>query len=131
MSDPVETFLDSQRPVLTLVDQLLEDWKSEACYQVPQLLLNMGARLNWDSDDLRKWDPIIRGYLKDHAIWYVTRGARGGIMRRAEHDKKEAAKAAKLKAKEELKAQLEAKAAAQAVVVSTTIPSDGSDNSNT
>lgn len=123
MSDPVETFLNSQRSVLKLVDELLNDWKSEACYQVPQLLLHMGARLNWNSDDLRRWDPIVRGYLKDHAVWYVTRGAHGGVMKRAEHDKKEADKAAKLRAKEELKATLEAKAAAQPV-------STPADNSN-
>ncbi len=124
MNDPVETFLDSQRSILKLVDELLNDWKSEACYQVPQLLLHMGARLNWNSDDLRKWDPIVRGYLKDHTVWYVTRGAHGGIMKRAEHDKKEADKEARRRAKEELKAQLEAKAAAQPVA------SAPSDNSN-
>jgi hypothetical protein len=126
MNDPIESFLDSQRPILNLVDQMLDDWKSEALYQVPQLLLNMGARLDWDSKQLRKYDPIVRAYLKDHPVWYVTRGAHGGIMRRNEHDKKEADKAAKLRAKEELKATLEAKAAAAASVQPT-----GQDNSNT
>jgi hypothetical protein len=37
-------------------------------------------------------------------VWYITRGAKGGIMPRAEHDRKEALKVAKETAKEELKA---------------------------
>jgi hypothetical protein len=126
MSDPVETFLDSQRPILTVVDQMLDEWKSEKLYQVPQLLLNMGARLNWDAKQLRKYDPIVRAYLKDHPVWYVTRGAHGGIMKRDEHDKKEAHKAAKQKATEELKAAIAAKNAA----VAATVQPSGQDNTN-
>jgi hypothetical protein len=114
MNDPIESFLDSQRSILNLVDELLDGWKIEALYQVPQLLLHMGVRLNWDATQLRKFDPIVRAYLKDHPVWYVTRGAHGGIMRRDEHNKKENDKLTKLRAKEELKATLEAKAAAAA-----------------
>jgi len=129
MTDPVESFLDNQRPLLKLVDEMLDEWKSETCYQVPQLLLNMGARLNWNSEQLRKFDPIVRAYLKDHPVWYVTRGAHGGIMKRAEHNKKEADKAAKEAAKQALKAQLEAKATA--VISVSSVPANGQDNTNT
>lgn len=129
MSDPVESFLDSQRPLLKLVDEMLEEWKSDSCYQVPQLLLNMGARENWNSEQLRKFDPIVRAYLKDHPVWYVTRGAHGGIMKRAEHDKKEADKAAKEAAKIALKAKIDA--AITATPVASPAPTDGQDNTNT
>lgn len=126
MSDPVETFLDSQRPMLKIVNEILDGWKGEGCFQIPQLLLSVGARLNWNSIQLRNNDPIVRAYLRDHPMWYVTRGAHGGIMPRAEHDKRETNKAAKEEAKRSLKATLEAKATQASVAV----PVDGQDDTN-
>ena len=117
MSDAQEAFLDSQRRILQVVDQLLDEWKSGSNYQVPLLLLNMATRLNWDADQLRKYDPLVRLYLKDHPMWYVTRGPHGGIMPRAEHDKKEADAAAKKLAKEELKARIAAATVSSDVIV--------------
>jgi hypothetical protein len=136
MSDPVESFLNEQKPMLRLVDEILDGWTSESCYQVPALVVAIATRLNWDSDQARHNDPIIRAYLKKHPTWYVTRGAHGGIMRRSEHEKKEAAKfakeAAKEKAKQEITLALAAKMSQPTVVVPVpALDSDESEQDNT
>jgi hypothetical protein len=106
MSDPVESFLNEQKIMLNLVGEILDGWNGDGCYQVPALVLAIANKLNWNSDQARRNDPIIRAYLKDHPIWYVTRGAHGGIMKRSEHEKKEAAKLAKETAKEKAKQEI-------------------------
>lgn len=136
MSDPVESFLNEQKPMLKLVDEILDTWSGEGCYQVPALVMSIATKLNWDSDQARRNDPIIRAYLKEHPTWYVTRGAHGGIMRRAEHDKKEALKlakeAAKEKAKQEIRLALATKLSQPTVVVPVpALDSDESEQDNT
>lgn len=133
MSDPVESFLNEQKPMLELVGEILDGWNGEGCYKVPALVLAVAGKLNWNSDQARRNDPLIRAYLKDHPTWYVTRGAHGGIMKRAEHDKKEAAKLAKEKAKQEIALTLAAKMAQQtspapAVIDSEEIAQDNIDS---
>lgn len=120
MTDPVESFLNEQKNILKIVDEILDAWTGDGCYQVPTLLLNLASKLSWNADQMRRNDPIVRLYLKDHPLWFITRGAKGGIMRRAEHDKREAAKLAKEKAKAEIKAQLLEKSAALTASVSAT-----------
>lgn len=99
MSNPVESFLNEQVPMLKLVDEILEAWDKQGCYQVPALMVSLSVKLNWNSTQARLKDPIIRAYLKDHPMWAITRGAHGGIISRAEFLKKEAAKIAKEAAK--------------------------------
>lgn len=127
MNDPVESFLNEQKPMLKLVDEILDVWSSDGCYQVPALVLTIANRLNWNSEQARRNDPIIRAYLKTHPTWYVTRGAHGGIMKRSEHEKKEAAKlakeVAKEKAKQEITLALATKMTPVAPIIST-MPSD-------
>ena len=107
MTDHVDDFLAETKRILKVVDEILEAWSGEGCYQVPILLLNLATQLGWNDEEIRRNDPVVRLYLKkDHPLWYITRGAKGGIMRRSEHDKKEAAKLAKEKAKAEIKAKL-------------------------
>ena len=60
---------------------------------------------------MRKNDPFVRSYVREHDDWYVTRGAHGGIMRRAEKDKKDAVAAQKKAAKEQAEAAVKAKVA--------------------
>jgi len=127
MSDAVESFLQKWKPILTIVDEVLGEWDGVACYQVPALVKLLSVRLNWDSDTTRQSDPVIRVYLRDHPVWYITRGAKGGVMKRAEYLRKEAIKVAKEKAKEELKAAVQLRLeqqSANAPVVS------GQDNTN-
>ena len=124
MTDPVEIFLNEQKPMLKMVDEILDAWNGEGCYQVPTLVKTLAVNLNWNSDQARLNDPIIRAYLKNHPTWYVRRGANGGIMKRSEYQEKEAAKVAKEKAKQELKAKVALLTAAPVVAVQ-----DNTDNS--
>lgn len=123
MSNPVhiQSFLDSKVPMLLVVDEVLNEWAGDGCYQFPALLGQIKLKMNWDDKQLRANDPIIREYIRNHPDWYVTRGAHGGIMRSSEKQKKDDAKAAKEKAKAEINAQLDAevakkKAEAQAAI---------------
>ncbi len=113
MSNPahIQSFLDNQIAMLLAVDEELNAWKGEGCLQFPILMGNITVKLGWDSETQRKKEPIIREYVRNHPDWYVTRGAHGGIMRRSEKEQKDAAKAAKEKAKAELNAALEAEVA--------------------
>ena len=128
----IQTFLDSQSPMYLVVDQILNDWKGKGCYQVPSLLGQVKLQMGWDDKELRSNDPLIREYLRKHPIWYVTRGAHGGIMRRAEKEEKEALVLAKKKAADEIHAVLDAdlakkKAEAEAAIQQPTV----ADNTNT
>ena len=131
MSNPahIQSFLDDLAPVLSLVDEVLNDWKGEGCLQFPHLLGTISAKLNWNEETARQHDAIIRQFVRNHPVWFVTRGAHGGIMRRAEKLKKEAALEAKKKARAEMDAAVEAKLAAQQAAASVPVDS-GSDNSN-
>ncbi len=115
MTNPlhIQSFLDSKVPMLLTVDEVLNEWKGDGCYQFPALLGQIKLKMNWDDKALRANDPIIREYIRNHPDWYVTRGAHGGIMRSTEKQKKEELRLAKEKAKAELNAQLEAEVAAK------------------
>jgi len=92
-------------------DKAIEEaWTGEGNVQLPPLIVKMAVKCNWDEKTMRENDPIIRKYLRKHPVWYVTRGAHGGIMKREEFEKKNASKIAKDLAKQEMKAMLEAKA---------------------
>jgi hypothetical protein len=129
MSDAVESFLNQWKPILTLVDEVLGEWNGEGCYQVPGLVKLLSVRLNWDSETARQSDPVIRAFLRNHPVWYITRGAHGGIMLRAEHQRKEAIKVARDKAKEELKAAVKLRLESQSATSASVIT--GQDNTNT
>jgi len=97
------------------IEIALDAWdakNAEGNLQFPSLLTELTIKFNWDEKSMRENDPIIRKYIRKHPKWHVTRGAHGGIMRRAEWDKKNAVKLAKEQAKEQMKAELEAKEAA-------------------
>lgn len=141
MSNPIniQSFLDSQVAILTVVDEVLNEWTGEGCLQFPTLMITVSSRLGWDNGSeeglkqQRAKEPIIREYVRTHPVWYVTRGAHGGIMKRAEKQKKEEVKAAKDKAKADLMAVLEAEAArkkAESLAQSTVTPIAVADNTN-
>lgn len=135
MSNPahIQSFLDGQISMLLAVDEVLNEWKGEGCFQFPKLMETLTAKLGWDSEVQRKKEPIIREYVRNHPDWYVTRGAHGGIMKRSEKEQKDALKAAKDKAKAELTAALEAEAArkkAEALVQQQDSPASVEDNTN-
>ena len=139
MSNPlhIQSFLDSKVPMLLVVDEVLNEWKGEGCYQFPTLLGQVQLKMGWNDDEegkkqLRANDPIIREYIRNHPDWHVTRGAHGGIMRFTEKQKKDAVTEAKKKAKEEINAELEAAVALKkAAAVAQTVPATVTDNTNT
>lgn len=115
MSNPlhIQTFLDSKVPMLLIVEETLNEWKGEGCYQLPSLLGQVQLKMNWDDKELRANDPIIREYIRKHSEWDITRGAFGGVVRASIKREKEAVKAAKAKVKAEITAELEAQVVAK------------------
>lgn len=110
----IEELYSELRPIWKATEQALNEWQGEGNLQFPILLGMVAVRLNWDEKDVRKNDPFVRRYVHAHPEWHVTRGAKGGIMRIADKQKKEADKLAKEQTKQEMRAEIEAKAAAKA-----------------
>jgi hypothetical protein len=128
-----DVFFDTLRPILTEVDNTLQelfDGKENICVQIPTLLGNIKLKMNWDDKQMRAKDPIIRDYLRQHPEWHVTRGAGGGIMRASEKQQREAAKLAKEKAKADVAAAIDAEVAKKAAATQPA-PDDAADNTNT
>ncbi len=93
-------------------EEALNEWEAsnvKGNLQFPTLLTTLTVRFNWDEKTMRENDPIIRKYTRKHPKWYVTRGAKGGIMRRAEWDEKNAVKLAKDLAKQQMQEAIQAK----------------------
>lgn len=120
MSDPIQIAMDRLTPIFKVVDEALGEWskakseekpekdKKESCLQFPVLMTMIAVKTNWDDKMIRENDPFVRWYVRNHPQWHVTRGAGGGIMKKEDKQKKEAARLAKLSAKAEMKAALEA-----------------------
>lgn len=109
----VQSYIDSElSPVFKVVDDLLGDWDYEKCYQIPTLMMNIKNQMKWEGKEgdkqFRAKDPIIRDYIRCHSVYYITRGAGGGVQLRDKLDKKEALAEEKKKAKEEVSALIEA-----------------------
>jgi len=109
-NDPVkEKVLKNMDELFDLTNETLNEWTGEGNLQFPTLLGKMALKRNWDEKQVRRNDPFVREYVRNHPDWYVTRGAHGGIMRASERHKKEAAKAAKDAVKQQMRAAIEAK----------------------
>lgn len=111
MNSVIQSVTDKLFVVFSAVDEILNTWKGEGNLQFPTLVGMMALKMNWNDKQARENDPIIRYYVRNNPDWYVTRGARGGIMRSSDRQKKDQAKAAKDALKEQMKATIEAKAA--------------------
>jgi len=117
----IQNYFDSQlAPLFNVVEEVLNDWTGDKCYQLPVLLMNIATRMNWDTDgkQLRAKDSIIRDYIRNHPDWDITRGAHGGVVRRSAKLNKEAAAKAKREsieaAKKEIMATIDSNVAATA-----------------
>lgn len=96
----------------------LEEWSAkgeEANLQFPTLFMELATKFNWSEKNMRENDPFIRKYIRSHPKWHVRAGAHGGIMRKADWDKKNASKFAKELAKKQMAEAIEAKIAAAQV----------------
>lgn len=109
MSDSIKSRLAELSSLFEETDTILNEWTSVSCLQIPTLVSNLALKLNWDAKQARENDPLIRWYIRNHPDWYITRGAKGGIMKREDKQKKELAKQALLDVKAQLKAALDAK----------------------
>jgi len=122
-----EELYSELRPIWEATELALNEWQGEGNLQFPILLGMVAVRLNWDEKQLRQNDPYVRQYVRAHPDWHVTRGAKGGIMKMVDKNKKEADKLAKEAAKQQMRAELEAKAAAATTQVVTASPSSDED----
>jgi hypothetical protein len=108
MSDNVTKATEKFESIAKATEEALNGWSGEGCLQFPTLLGLMAVKFNWDEQEVRKNDPLIRFFIREHDEWHVTRGAHGGIMRMSDKQKKEQARTAKSAAKEAARAAVEA-----------------------
>ena len=122
MSDAIGSILGNLDMLFQETDKALSEWlterdklaeKDRGNLQFPKLMEKMILTQNWDDDQSREADPIIRYYVRKHPDWHVTRGAKGGIMPVAEKQNKEAVKLAKEAARVAVEAAIAAKEAAK------------------
>lgn len=133
MNRNIQTQIDELVPIWNATDEVLADWKGDGCLQLPALMGMLAVKLGWTDKQMRENDPFIRRYLRHHEEWHVTRGAGGGVMRRAEKDKKEAEKLAKELARKQVEAAIAAKTAqklAEAAVPTPVVVSDEADETS-
>lgn len=105
----VQSTLDQLTEIFTATDAELSAWSGEGNLQFPALISTVAFRLGWNEEEIRKNDPLVRYYVRNHPEWHVTRGAHGGIQRKSEKDKKDATKAAQKVLKDQIKAAIDAK----------------------
>ena len=102
-NEVVEKIFSEMEQLFDATDEALNEWTGEGNLQIPVLLGMVSLKLNLDEKQVRKADPFIREYVRNHPDWYVTRGAHGGIMKSAEKNKKEKAKAEKMPPRQNLR----------------------------
>jgi hypothetical protein len=121
--DTKEKLINEYSELMNATDTALNEWSGEGNLQFPVLLGMIAVRLNWDEKKVREEDPFVRKYVRNHTDWHVTRGAKGGIMKASEKQKKDAAKLAKDLAKKQMQDAIEAKAAAE-LAAKTNVPTE-------
>lgn len=109
MSDNVKKAIEKFESIAKATEEALNGWSGEGCLQFPTLLGIMAVQFNWDEQEVRKNDPLVRFFIREHDDWHVTRGAHGGIMRMSDKQKKESARLAKTIAKEAARSVVESK----------------------
>ena len=111
MNKNIQQVTESLTAIFEATDEALNEWVGDGCLQIPNLIVTLALKLNWNEKQIRENDPIVRYYIRNNPEWHVTRGAHGGIMRTTDKQQKENAKAAKLAVKPQVQAAIEAKAA--------------------
>lgn len=111
MNSAISICIDKLNSIFISTEEVLDTWTETKNLQFPELMRMLSEKLHLDEKQLREYDPLVRFYIRNHPDWFVTRGAKGGIMRMSERQKKEASKAAKDAIKNALKSTIEAKAA--------------------
>jgi len=135
ITNSMQAYFDSKTELLSVVEDCLRSWQGEGCYQIPDLLQNVQDKMGWGNDDVGKKllkdnDPIIRDYIRQSSEWCIERGAKGGVMRRADKLKKEVILLYKKKMKDQIEAELNAKVAALKAQSINNIAADSNPTSN-
>lgn len=107
MSEHVKQAVEEAEKIFAATEEsLLKDWDRKENLQFPNLLRYVVSRLNADSKMATKIDLYMRAFVREHADYYVSRGAKGGIMLRSvfnvRENKKAAVEAAKLVIKQQI-----------------------------
>jgi hypothetical protein len=118
ISAHIQAYWETYTETFQFVDQILANWTGVGCYKLPTLLEEVAVQFDWTEEQFRAKDPIVRDYLRSHPLYFITRGARGGIGRRFEKDQKEARLEAKKQAKKEVEMAIEAEIARKQALVS-------------
>lgn len=110
MSNPTQFYYDLINPILLAVEDILNEWdaksKDQPCLQIPTLMEKVQGQLDLSSTEVNAKEPVIRDYFRNHPKWYVRRGAHGGIGRREDKAKKEAAQNSRDQVKAQVQAEL-------------------------
>lgn len=120
------------RSVCEHTDQALSEYfqKNTENLQFPTLLTMVTLQMKLDAKDTKEVDPMIRTFVRNHPEYYVSRGAKGGIMKIESHQKKVDAKAAKEAQKKLLQDQIDAKVAASSSTNLQTVSQDNEESSS-
>lgn len=120
MSEHVKQAAEEAEKIFTATEEsLLKDWDRKENLQFPNLLRYVVSRLNADSKMATKIDLYMRAFVREHSDYYVSRGAKGGIMLRSVFNARENKKAAVEAAKQVIKQQIADKVATMTAIPST------------
>jgi len=106
-----QLILDKFDSIFKTAEEILSEWTGSGNLQFPIFMGMIAIKMNWDTKQIRRSDPILRFYIKEHPDWNLTKGAHGGIQRMTDKQKKDAIVVAKNDVKNQLKVFIEAKAA--------------------
>ena len=102
--------VDKAMDLWKFVDEALSEYTGTDNLQLPTLMEILMAKMGLDVKQFRKLDALVRFYIsEDHPDWVSRRGAHGGVMRRADVQKKAQDILNKMLEKNKLKAVIEAK----------------------
>ena len=110
MNTDMSKVMDQVSALFQATEDCLAEWQGDGNLQFPSLLESLATRLGWTEKQAREADPLIRFYVRNSENWYVTRGAKGGIMRASDRQKKQEAISNKEMLKKQMKAKIEAQA---------------------
>lgn len=107
--ETVQTIFEELTMIFQMTERVLNEWNSPGNIQFPVLLGMVAVRMGWDERQLRENDPFIRKYIRKHKEWCIARGAKGGIMRASEKQKKDEMQMTKSAIKQQIEAVIAAK----------------------
>lgn len=110
MFEEVELALEKTRVIFTAIEDVIQnDWNKTDTLQFPALLKKVLAKLGDGDFPPASIDALIRTYIRGHSLYCSSRGARGGVVRKAVRDQRKVEKETSEATKAAIKAQLDSK----------------------